>query len=69
MIENLSKFIQAQEPGIKGFKKLNLYKMRQFYETYPNIEIVSSLLTQLSWTYHSILISRCKTETERLFLP
>jgi predicted nuclease of restriction endonuclease-like (RecB) superfamily len=41
--------------------------MRQFYETYPNPEIVSSLLTQLSWTHHSILISRCKTEAERLF--
>jgi predicted nuclease of restriction endonuclease-like (RecB) superfamily len=41
--------------------------MRQFYETYPNSEIVSSLLTQLSWTHHSILISRCKTEAERLF--
>ena len=41
--------------------------MRQFYETYPNSEIVSSLLTQLSWTHHSTLISRCKTEAERLF--
>ncbi len=41
--------------------------MRQFYETYPKFEIVSSLLTQLSWTHHSILISRCKTEAERLF--
>ena len=66
-VEQLSIFIQTQEPGIKGFEKRNLYRMRQFYETYPNSEIVSSLLTQLSWTHHSILISRCKTETERLF--
>jgi predicted nuclease of restriction endonuclease-like (RecB) superfamily len=66
-IEQLADFIQAQEPGIKGFEKRNLYRMRQFYETYPNPEIVSSLLTQLSWTHHSILISRCKTESERLF--
>jgi predicted nuclease of restriction endonuclease-like (RecB) superfamily len=66
-IEQLAVFIQAQEPGIKGFEKRNLYRMRQFYETYPNSEIVSSLLTQLSWTHHSILISRCKTEAERLF--
>jgi len=66
-IEQLATFIQHQEPGIKGFEKRNLYRMRQFYETYPNFEIVSSLLTQLSWTHHSILISRCKTEAERLF--
>jgi predicted nuclease of restriction endonuclease-like (RecB) superfamily len=66
-VEQLSTFIQTQEPGIKGFEKRNLYRMRQFYETYPHSEIVSSLLTQLSWTHHSILISRCKTEAERLF--
>jgi predicted nuclease of restriction endonuclease-like (RecB) superfamily len=66
-IEQLAAFIQTQEPGLKGFEKRNLYRMRQFYETYPNPEIVSSLLTQLSWTHHSILISRCKTESERLF--
>ena len=66
-IEQLAAFIQAQEPGIKGFEKRNLYRMRQFYETYPDSKIVSALLTQLSWTHHSILISRCKTEDERLF--
>lgn len=66
-IEQLAAFIQAQEPGIKGFEKRNLYRMRQFYETYPDSEIVSSLLTQLSWTHHTLLISRCKTEEERLF--
>jgi DUF1016 N-terminal domain len=56
-IEQLAAFIQTQEPGIKGFEKRNLYRMRQFYETYPDSEIVSSLLTQLSWTHHTILIS------------
>ena len=66
-IEQLAAFIQSQEPELKGFEKRNLYRMRQFYDTYPNPEIVSSLLTQLSWTHHSILISRCKTEAERLF--
>jgi hypothetical protein len=47
-IEQLATFIQTQELGIKGFEKRNLYRMRQFYETYPNPEIVSALLTQLS---------------------
>jgi hypothetical protein len=63
-IEQLATFIQSQEPELKGFEKRNLYRMRQFYETYPNPETVSSLLTQLSWTHHSILISCCKTEIE-----
>ncbi len=66
-IEQLATFIQTQEPGIKGFERRNLYRMRQFYETYPDAEIVSAVLTQLNWTHHSILMSRCKTEAERLF--
>jgi hypothetical protein len=41
--------------------------MRQFYETYPNSEIVSAVMTQLSWTHHALLMSHCKTEAERLF--
>jgi predicted nuclease of restriction endonuclease-like (RecB) superfamily len=66
-IEQLAAFIQTKEPGIKGFERRNLYRMRQFYETYPDFQIVSALLTQLSWTHHHILMSRCKTEAERLF--
>lgn len=53
-IEQLAAFIQTQEPGIKGFEKRNLERMRQFYETYPDPEIVSALLAQLSWTHHAI---------------
>jgi predicted nuclease of restriction endonuclease-like (RecB) superfamily len=64
-IEQLAAFIQTQEPGIKGFEKRNLERMRQFYETYP--EITTALRTQLSWTHHRIIMSRCKTEAERLF--
>ena len=41
--------------------------MRQFYETYPNSQITTALRTQLSWTHHRIIMSRCKTESERLF--
>jgi predicted nuclease of restriction endonuclease-like (RecB) superfamily len=66
-IKQLATFIQTQEPGIKGFERRNLERMRQFYETYPDFPIASALLTQLSWTHHYILISRCKTEEERLF--
>ncbi|MCY7333053.1 MAG: PDDEXK nuclease domain-containing protein [Pseudanabaena sp. CAN_BIN31] len=66
-IEQLASFIQTQEPAIKGFEKRNLERMRQFYETYPDSQITTALRTQLSWTHHRIIMSRCKTEAERLF--
>ena len=64
-IEQLAAFIQNQEPGLKGFEKRNLERMRQFYETYPNSQITTALRTQLSWTHRRIM-SRCKTEAEKL---
>ena len=66
-VEQLAVFIQAQEPGIKGFEKRNLERMRQFYGTYPDSQITTALRTQLSWTHHRIIMSRCKVESERLF--
>ena len=35
-------------PEIKGFNRRGLYRMKQFYETYCNDEIVSPTVTQLS---------------------
>jgi predicted nuclease of restriction endonuclease-like (RecB) superfamily len=64
-IEQLAAFVQTQEPGLKGFEKRNLERMRQFHETYP--EIATALRSQLNWTHHRIIMSRCKTEEERLF--
>jgi predicted nuclease of restriction endonuclease-like (RecB) superfamily len=66
-VEQLAKYLQIQEPGIKGFERRNLYRMRQFYETYPDFQIVSPAVTQLSWSNNLIILSRCKTEEERSF--
>jgi DUF1016 N-terminal domain len=55
-IQQLADFIQTKEPGIKGFEKRNLERMRQFYKTYP--EIATAVRSQLSWTHHRIIMSR-----------
>lgn len=54
-IDSLSKYIQQQFPGIKGFNRRGLYRMKQFYETYAENEKMSPLVTQLSWTNHLIM--------------
>lgn len=66
-MDSLSAYIQRQFPGIKGFNRRGLYRMKQFYETYEGNEKVSPLVTQLSWTNHLIILSSCKTDNEREF--
>ncbi len=55
-VDELAKYIRAKEPGVKGFGRRNLYRMRQFYETYTDFEIVSPVVTQLSWSDNSCRI-------------
>jgi len=66
-IDSLSAYIRRQFPGIKGFDRRGLYRMKQFYETYVGNEKVSALLTQLSWTNHLLIMSGSKSEEEREF--
>ena len=66
-IDSLSAYIQEHLPGIKGFNRRGLYRMKQFYELYEGNEKVSALLTQLSWTNHLLIMSSCKSDEEREF--
>ena len=66
-VDSLAAYIQGQFPGIKGFNRRGLYRMKQFYETYAGNEKVSALLTQLSWTNHLLIMSGSKSDEEREF--
>lgn len=67
VIDEVANYISATAPTIKGFNRRGLYRMKQFYETYKDDEIVSALLTQLSWTNHLLIMSKSKTKEERDF--
>lgn len=66
-IDTIANEIQQAFPGIKGFNRRGLYRMKQFYETYKDNEIVSPLVTQISWTNHLLILSGCKSDLEREF--
>ena len=66
-IDSLSEYIKNRFPGIKGFNRRGLYRMKQFYETYADNEKVSPLVTQLCWTNHLLIMSGSKSDEEREF--
>lgn len=66
-IDTIAKEIQEAFPGIKGFNRRGLYRMKQFYELYKDNAIVSPLVTQISWTNHLLIMSGCKSDEEREF--
>ena len=67
IIDEMAAFIAENNPGIKGFNRRGLYRMRQFYEIYKDDQFVSPLVTQISWTNHLLIMSKSKTPEERRF--
>ena len=67
VVTELANFIKTQEPEIKGFSDKNIWRMKQFYETYKDFPKLSTLLREISWSHNLAIFSRCKTIEEREF--
>lgn len=67
IVEQLAEYIQNKRPDLKGYTRRNIYRMRQFYESYKDNTIVSPLLSQISWSNHLIILSKSKSQEEREF--
>ena len=66
-IDEIADLLKQAHPELKGFNRRGLYRMKQFYETYCDDEIVSPLVTQLSWTNNLIIMAGSKSKEEREF--
>ena len=58
MVSQLAEHLATSQPGLRGFTRSNLFRMRQFYETYRAEEKVAPLVRQLSWSHN------CQTHVE-----
>ena len=68
VVKQLADYIAKNAPEAKGFSDKNLWRMKQFYETYNGVdEKLSPLVRQISWTNNLIILSRTKTIEEKEF--
>ena len=67
VVKELADYIQIQEPTINGFSDKNLWRMKQFYETYHKNEKLSPLVRELTWTNNLLILSASKSDEEREF--
>ena len=67
VIDEVAAYIAKSNPTIKGFNRRGLYRMKQFYETYRYDEIVTPLVTQISWTNHLLIMSGSKSARNAIF--
>ncbi len=67
IVKELADWLGKQAPDLKGYSASNLWRMKQFYETYVELPKLATLLRELSWSKHLLLLSYCKSEEEKEF--
>ena len=67
VVAQLAEYIARTQPGLRGFTRSNLFRMRQFYETYRGEKKVAPLVRQLPWTHNLIVSGQSRRAEEREF--
>ncbi|MCQ3018726.1 PDDEXK nuclease domain-containing protein [Pseudomonas tremae] len=67
VVSQLAAHLATTQPGLRGFTRRNLFRMRQFFEVYRDNEKVSAVLTQLPWTHHLIIFTQSRRPEKREF--
>jgi hypothetical protein len=61
VVTELARFIQQNEPELKGFSDKNIWRMKQFFETYKDFPKLSPLVREISWTHNMLIFFLLKT--------
>jgi predicted nuclease of restriction endonuclease-like (RecB) superfamily len=67
VVEDFSRFIQSNLVGIQGFSASNIWRMRQFYETYCGNKKLATLSREITWSNNLLIMARAKTDEEKEF--
>jgi predicted nuclease of restriction endonuclease-like (RecB) superfamily len=67
VVGQLAEHLARTQPGLRGFTRSNLFRMRQFYEIYRAEEKVAPLVRQLSWSHNVMIFGQSKRPEEREF--
>jgi predicted nuclease of restriction endonuclease-like (RecB) superfamily len=66
-VNQLSAYIQQRQPGIRGFSASNIWRMRQFHDTYRDQPKLATMLRELPWSSNLHILNKCKLPEEREF--
>ncbi len=68
VVVQLAKYIEKKTPDLKGYSDKNLWRMKQFYETYKDLPKLSPLVREISWTNNLMILSMRRPEEREFYL-
>ena len=66
-VSALASYLQSNMPASTGFSERNIWRMKQFYETYKDNEKLSPLVAEIPWTNNLLIMTACKTDEAKEF--
>ncbi|GHT42745.1 hypothetical protein AGMMS49965_14920 [Bacteroidia bacterium] len=69
VVEQLSKDLQIEFPGVRGFSARNIWNMKKFYEFYTNNVILQPVVAELPETTEAEISATAVAEIEKLQPP
>lgn len=67
VVQDFSNFLKQTYPTASGFSSQNIWRMKQFYETYKNNAKLSPLVREITWSNNLLIMSGCKTDEAKEF--
>jgi predicted nuclease of restriction endonuclease-like (RecB) superfamily len=67
IVENLSKDLQKEFVGVKGFSSRNLWYMRNFYNHYHKNEKLQPMVAEIGWSHNILVLDKCNDDLQREF--
>ena len=67
VVQDFSNFLKQTYPTASGFSSQNIWRMKQFYETYKSNAKLSPLVREITWSNNLLIMSGCKTDEAKEF--
>ena len=67
VVQDFSNFLKQTYPSASGFSSQNIWRMKQFYETYKDNEKLSPLVREITQSNNLLIMSGCKTDEAKEF--
>ncbi len=67
VVQDFADFLKREYPSAGGFSAQNIWRMKQFYETYKGNEKLSPLVREITWSNNLLIMAGCKTDESKEF--
>ncbi len=67
VVQQFANMLKQAYPSASGLSAQNIWRMKQFYETYRDNEKLSPLVREITWSNNLLIMAGCKSDEAKEF--